>query len=187
MTFNNVATTLGGVVPRIKGDGALPTSTYRTESGTTCQIYTGGSQDLTLNLHQSRSTPKRTLRYDYTQLADASMQPTANPPTGTLIDSSFMNIAEVGNVAVGATELRTAYFSTAIGTFEENPGRYDHSQLVVVTRTSPTTWTVSTDWLASEPGSGDLSIFYRAYRNTSVAVGLYHLPFELSVSCPACK
>ncbi len=122
----------------------------------------------------------------YTPASDV-VQPTANPPFGTLQDNAFMNIRNIGAMALGETKLTLASFNTAVGYFRWLNGQYA-SQAVVVTRNSRTNWTVSADPAPTVlPGGGDLAVLLKdAPRNTLTPVGSYHLPFGLDVNCPTC-
>jgi hypothetical protein len=153
------------------------------QRGSVCRIYTGGSQDLTIGTFQSR----RTMWFFYTPAGDV-VQPTANPPAGALQDNAFMNIRNIGAMAVGETKITTASFNTAIGYFRWLTGQYS-SQSAVVTRLSATHWVVASDPAPTAvAGGGDLSVLLKdAPSNTLTAVGLYHMPFGLDVTCPNCR
>lgn len=152
------------------------------QKGSVCRIYTGGSQDLTIGTFQSG----RTMWFFYTPATDVA-QPTSNPPSGTLQDNAFMNIRNIGAMALGETKLTLASFNTAVGYFRWLNGQYG-SQAVIVTRNSQTHWTVSADPSPMVvPGGGDLGVLLKdAPRNTVTPVGLYHMAFGLDVNCPTC-
>ena len=145
--------------------------------GSVCHIFTGGSEDLTVGTFQSG----RTIQFFYTPASDV-VQPSANPPSGSLVDNAFMNIRAIGAMQVGETRTTMAGFDTNVGKFQFNPN--NGSLLVVVTRDSQSHWTVSTE--ASLPGAGDLDDLLQAYKNTTRVVGYYHMPFGLDVNCPTC-
>ena len=57
----------------------------------------------------------------------------------------------------------------------------------MVNRLSPPNqayWVVTTDPYADDPRVGDVASLYQ-YSNASV-LGLYHVPFQLTVYCPTC-
>ena len=169
-----------GATDNIKSDGLGPY--VEGQHGSVCRIYSGASEDLTIGTFQSG----RTMWFFYTPATDVT-QPTSNPPSGTLQDNAFMNIRNIGAMAVGETKLTLASFNTAIGYFRWLNSQYG-SQAVVVTRNSQTNWIVSADPSPMAlPGGGDLAVLLKdAPRNTLTPVGLYHMPLGLDVNCPTC-
>lgn len=145
--------------------------------GSVCHIFTGASEDLTLGTFQSG----RTIQFFYSPASDV-VQPTLNPPSGSLVDNAFMNIHAIGAMQVGETKTTRAGFDTNVGKFQWYP--VNGAQLVVVTRDSQFHWTVSTE--PSLPDAGDLSDLLQSKKNTTQVVGFYHMPFGLDVTCPTC-
>ena len=117
-----------------------------------------------------------------------------------------MNIRNIGAMVVGTTKITRASFNTAVGYFRwlggPNPGTgattdpsYG-SQAVVVTRTSTTTWDVRAPvpaelyWAGSPDPvnytAGDLNVLLKWAKGKLTPVGLYHMPFGLTVTCTAC-
>lgn len=147
-----------------------------------CHIFTGASEDLTIGTFQSG----RTMWFYYTPASDVT-QPTANPPTGTLQDNAFVNIHNIGAMAVTETKVTRASFGTAVGHFRWLEGTYG-SQAVVVQRSSRTHWSVWADPAPMAlPSGGDLAVLLKDGPKLSLTpVGLYHMPFGLEVECPNC-
>lgn len=145
--------------------------------GSVCRIFTGGSQDLTLGTYQSG----RKLRLFYAPAAELQ-QPTLNPPSGLLVDNSFVNVNSIGAMRIGEAKVTPVQFNTAVGLFRWSG--LSGSMLAFVVRNSRTNWTVSTDPL--QAGAGDIGVLMQAYKNTYKPAGLYHMPFGLDVNCPAC-
>ena len=78
------------------------------QKGSVCRIFTGASEDLTIGTFQSG----RTMWFFYAPATDVA-QPTLNPPVGTLQDNAFVNIHNIGAMALGETKLTNASFNTA--------------------------------------------------------------------------
>ena len=176
---------------RISSDGAAYVDGGN--AGLEVRVWINGSQDVTVGTFRSG----RTVHFAYTPANDVA-QPTANPPSGSLVDNTFVNIRNVGAMVVGSTKITRASFNTAVGYFRwlngPNPSTgattdpsYG-SQAVVVTRTNSTTWTVRTP----EPGTwdgypvGDVSVLLKEAKGKLTPVGLYHMPFGLTVTCASC-
>ena len=151
-----------------------------------CQVWIGGTGDLTLRLPPKTTT--RRFSVDYTSLAGGAQSP--NPPIGVTAGGWFLNIRGIGSMAVGATQLVQATVQAdgdnAIfrfcggGTGSCSFGGTDPgSSLVMVTRHS-LGWSVTTEV------ESDLATLYRPFRGSYQPVALYHLPFALEVSCPTC-
>jgi hypothetical protein len=148
------------------------------------------SQDLTIGTFRSG----RAIQFNYAPATDVT-QPADNPPTGMLLDNAFVNIATIAALAPGQSRLAWASFNTDVGYFRwlgSQTGSSFGSQTVLVTRSlaDPSIWTVTTPVPAVASGgytAGDLSVLLRAGpRNTLTPVGLYHMAFAMTVSCPLC-
>ena len=182
----------------IKSDGTLlnPVAPYvdGVDAGLEVRVWINGSQDVTVGTFQSG----RKIKFSYTPAVDVT-QPTANPPAGTLVDNAFMNIRNIGAMPVLSTKITRASFNTAVGYFRwlggPNPSTgattdpsYG-SQAVVVTRTGAITWDVYTpDPVAVYSGynAGDLNVLLKEAKGKLTPVGLYHMRFGLTVTCPLC-
>jgi hypothetical protein len=170
--------------------------------GLEVRVWINGSQDVTVGTFRSG----RRINFSYAPATDVG-QPTANPPAGALSDNAFMNIRNIGAMRVGDTKITRASFNTAVGYFRwlggPNPSTgvttdpsYG-SQAVVVYRESATTWRVHTP-VPAESGyfdgipvavdytAGDLSVLLKELKGKLTPVGLYHMPFGLTVTCAAC-
>jgi hypothetical protein len=121
-------------------------------------------------------------------------------------DNAFVNIRDIAAMAPGETKITRASFNTSVGYFrwldgpppihpqQAPPSDSYGSMAVEVTRSfdNPQTWVVTTPVpavpYAGGDYAGDLSILLRDGRkNTLTAIGLYHLPFGLTVTCPNCS
>ena len=165
-------------------------------AGLEVRVWINGSQDVTVGTFQSG----RKINFAYTPAGLPVTQPTANPPSGTLVDNAFVNIRNIGAMVVDSTKITRASFNTAVGYFRwlngPNPSTgattdpsYG-SQAVVVTRISNTTWKVRTPEAGALPVDGypvgDLSVLLKEAKGKLTAVGLYHMPFGLTVMCDTC-
>ena len=129
----------------------------------------------------------RTLQFFYTPATDVA-QPTQNPPSGYLNAVAAMGVNNIGAMSVNQTKLTSAQFNTDVGFFRFGPAPNDPnfygSQRVVATRTSSTTWTISTDLYVDASGmSGDLDVLLQRVKSSFIPVGLYHMPFGVDVTC----
>ena len=166
--------------------------------GLEVRLWINGSQDLTIGTFQSG----RTIHFSYTP-ATCVM---TNCPSGSLVDNAFVNIRNIAAMGVGTTKITRASFNTAIGYFRwlgsPNPATglttdpWYGSQAVVVNRISATAWEIHTP-VPAESGyldgtpiqdytAGDLVVLLKDLKGTVAPVGLYHMPFGLTVTCPAC-
>ncbi len=184
----------------IKSDGAAYVNGGN--AGLEVRVWINGSQDVTVGTFQSG----RTINFSYAPAIDVA-QPTLNPPAGTLKDNAFMNIRNIGAMAVGTTKITRASFNTAVGHFRwlggANPSTgattdpsYG-SQAVVVYRADANTWHVHTP-VPAESGywdgspvqvnytAGDLNVLLKEAKGKLTPVGLYHMAFGLTVTCPLC-
>ncbi len=164
-------------------------------AGLEVRVWINGSQDVTVGTFRSG----RKINFTYAPATDPGLpQYSASPPEGSLSDNAFMNIRNIGAMPVGSEKITRASFNTAVGYFRWLSGPNPTtgattdpsygSQAVVVTRTNPTTWMVRTP----EPGTwdgypvGDLSVLLKEAKGKLTPVGLYHMPFGLTVTCDAC-
>ena len=153
-----------------------------------CQIWSGGSEDATLR--RGKNTTRR-FSVDYRNLAQA-LAP--NSPVGVTTDGWFLNIHSIGTMEVGESTVSKAGLQAATdqllfrwcgGTVSNCTfgGPDGGSMLVAVTRTTTTTWSVTTDG----PLGGDVALLLQPSKGSYTARGLYHLPFTLEISCPTCQ
>jgi hypothetical protein len=154
------------------------------------------SQDLTIGTFRSG----RTLTFDYRNKVAGS----GSGPLGTMSDNAFVNIRDIAAMMPGETKITRASFNSAVGYFRwlSGPapthgssllGQSYGSQAVEVTRSydAPPTWTVSTPstpvWYPGDYYAGDLAVLLKdAPKNTLASLGLYHMPFGLTVTCENC-
>ena len=171
-------------------------------AGLEVRVWVNGSQDVTVGTFRSG----RRIHFSYAPAGDV-VQPSPNPPAGYLEDNAFMNIRNIGAMPLYSTKITHASFNTAVGYFRwlgaPNPSTgattnlsYG-SQAVVVYRASQNTWQVHTPvpaesgYLDGSPTAldytaGDLSVLLKEAKGKLTPVGLYHLPFGLTVTCTAC-
>jgi len=109
-------------------------------------------------------------------------------PAGSLQEHGlFMNIRNVLTMPTGTAKSTLAIFGTELGSFRFDPAWVDSSSYatqVFVSR-SGSQWTVTSD-AGTPPGPGDVAGLTKPKGNTTLLVGLYHLPFQITVSCPTC-
>ena len=139
---------------------------------------TNSNTNLILGL--SNSGTGRTLQFFYRPEIDV-VQPTQNPPSGYLNAVAAMVVNNIGAMSVNHPTFTSAQFNTDVGFFRFGPAvnapYFYGSQQVVATRTSLTTWTISTD-------SGDLDVLLQRVKGSPlIPVGLYHMPFSVDVTC----
>ena len=185
----------GSVPARIKSDGAPYVDGDRLE----VRMWINGSQDLTVGTFASG----RTLYFDYSDKVPGS----GSGPTGIMYDNAFVNIRAIADMADGETRTTKASFNTSVGYFRwlgspfpeagsVSGGPYG-SQAVVVKRlqrlnpqTSPPVWEVYTpvpSEVMPDYTAGDLSVLLKSGRKGELTpVGLYHMPFGLTVTCNTC-
>lgn len=145
----------------------------------------------------------RSITYHYTTPTATGCDPVpANDPVGSMSDTGFMAFLNVGTMPVGAVVAKQGSFSTKIGTFRFGDATkadpvepYYCSDLLVATRTSATTWTVTTD---ATPGqtyfnSAGTPVYTANPEEVGSAsqlavsgssfIGNYRMPFFATVSC----
>jgi hypothetical protein len=111
-----------------------------------------------------------------------------NAPAGSLQQRDiFMNIRDILSLPAGTAKNTIAIFRTAFGELKFTPHWVDTSTYateVFVSRTG-NQWTVTAD-PGTPPGPGDVAALTTTKRNTETLVGLYHTPFQITVTCPTC-
>jgi hypothetical protein len=116
-----------------------------------------------------------------------SLTPIAPPtaPTASLQQRDiFMNIRNILTLPPGNAKNTIAIFRTALGQLKLTPQWVDTSTYateVSVSR-SGNVWTVTAD-PGAPPGPGDVAALTTIKRNTETLVGLYHTPFQLTITC----
>ena len=153
--------------------------------GIECQVWTSGSQDVTLRLP---SKGVRRFSVDYRELAGQAQ--VSSPPTGITLDGWFLNVRNIGAMAMGSVQMTQASVQASGDGFIFRfcgggsgacafGGGDIGSTLVSVTRHSGG-WSVTTD------GSSELGTLYQPFRGSYRPIALYRLPWALEVSCPTC-
>jgi hypothetical protein len=111
-----------------------------------------------------------------------------NAPAGSLEQRDiFMNIRDILTLPNGTAKTTIAIFGTAFGSLKLTPSWVDTSTYateVFVSRTG-TEWTVTAD-PGVPPGPGDVAALTKVKSNKEQLVGLYHVPFQITVTCPTC-
>lgn len=141
------------------------------------QIWAGGSEDATFRM-----------RADGRRYHVQGFSP----------DGWFLNIRNIGKMAVGARETRAAHFSFdgdqgGPQPYASYPNRrfnwtgLNGSLLVVVQRTTSTTWTVSTTADSMPSSVGPTAFLDEQNQRTSkyTILGTHDMPFALSIECLA--
>jgi hypothetical protein len=105
-------------------------------------------------------------------------------PTGVVVDELFMNIRNILALPSGAAMETIAVFRPSIGVLRFDPAADDGATLVYVSRLDQT-WTVTADPANAAP-AGDVAVMHQTRKGKTVNVGLYRLPFEITVDCPSC-
>ena len=112
-------------------------------------------------------------------------------PSGSITQSDvFMNIRDILTLPRGSAKNAIALFTTAFGELmlTSNPMWIDTSiypSLVDVYRTG-NTWIITADPNTPPPGPGDVAAITKVKSNKEQLVGLYHTPFQVTVTCPTC-
>ena len=112
-----------------------------------------GNAQFLLKFAKIRNSYPRQVDYGFTTTAATGCDPnTADDPTGTTSDKGYVDFLNVGLMAVGSVKAKQGGFHTAAGTFRFHDATkpdpinpYNCGDLLVITRTSATTWTVTTD------------------------------------------
>jgi hypothetical protein len=128
--------------------------------------------DTTLSMN-----PARLIDYDASQVISGT------GPAASFVSTGTVDIQALAQMHVGDSKLTGAAFTTSIGQFHflvNEGGSY-----VTATRLDPHTWTITTD----DPyqiGAGDVAVLVQTVKNKSYKTGTYHMPFQLTVTCPTC-
>ena len=176
------------------------------QEGVTAELQTSPDYQLRLVLGKVRKSIPRSLLYDYTQPVVTECDPdVSDDPVGTLEApySTTLNVAvkHLADMPVGSVGARFASFHTPVGVFRfHEHGLIDGSipdhcgTLLVVTRTSTTTWTVTTDAVPGgyyENINGDLVQAPYAVGptaqlddfDTGELIGNYDMPLHMTITC----
>lgn len=114
--------------------------------------------------------------------------PTA--PAGTLEQRDlFMNIRAILAMSPGTATSAIAVFQTALGELKLTPNTTwidtsTYATQVFVSRNG-NIWTITAD-PGVPPGPGDVAALTQTKRNTEQLVGLYHMPFQITIDCTTC-
>jgi len=104
-------------------------------------------------------------------------QVTTTGPEGVIQDFDyFINIHGILNMAPGEFRQSTANMSD----FRFNPTKWAGTTRVSVFRDFDGAWTIT-----AEPS--DVSALTQVVKGKEKAIGLYHMPFQLTVVCPSCS
>jgi hypothetical protein len=158
---------------RIVSDGE---GSYTDAVGGVNCVFFSSTGDANLDTTASRN-PLRTMQFDLSQRISGS------GPTNTFLSSGTLDIQALARMAVGETQLTGAVFSTSIGQLHFRAG--DGGTDLTAVRLDAHTWVVSTDD-SYALGAGDVAALVQTVKNKLVRVGTYHLPFEVTVTCPSC-
>jgi hypothetical protein len=161
-----------GVQDRITSD-ALGTYTDAT-NGVTCVVFSS-TGDARLDTTFSRN-PVRMFEYDPSQIISGT------GPTASFVSPGSVDIQALAQMHIGEAKLTGAAFGTSIGQFHflaNEGGTY-----VTATRNDAHTWTVTTDDPYSL-GAGDVAVLAQTVKKQTFK-SFYHLPFQLTVTCPTC-
>lgn len=110
-------------------------------------------------------------------------------PTGSLNERNiFMNINNILAMPTGTAKNAGAVFTTAVGSFKFTRtwvvDTTTYATKVFVSR-SGNVWTVTAD-LGVPPEPGDVAGLTQTKKNTEQLVGLYHMPFQATITCQDC-
>ena len=109
-------------------------------------------------------------------------------PSGSITQSDiFINIRDILTLLPGTAKNTIAIFSTAFGQLKLTPNWMDTSTYateVLVSRTG-NQWTVTAD-PGTPPGPGDVAAITTTKGKGESLVGLYHTPFQITITCPTC-
>ena len=98
-----------------------------------------------------------------------------------------MNIRNILSMPDPSGKDAIAIFSTAAGDLKFAPGLVDTSQYAtqVSVARSGKVWTITAD-PGVHPGPGDVAALTKMKGNTEQLLGWYHMPFQITVTCPTC-
>ena len=114
----------------------------------------------------------------------------AGAPSGSLTERNiFMNIQNILTLPPGQATNAIAIFGTAVGQLKLLPNSRwidtsTYASTVFVSRIG-NTWTVTAD-PGVPPGPGDVAALTQTKGFKESLVGLYHTPFQITVTCPTC-
>ena len=176
MTFADRTVAGNGAQDRITSDGL---GTYGNGvDGVACVIFSS-TGDANCDLSSSRN-PVRVFN------VDPSLKISGTGPTSPLSSNGVINIEALAQMHIGDAKLTTAVLGTAIGQFQLVNRLDAGTSSVSVTRYDDHTWIVTT----SDPssiGAGDVAQLIQVGKGGKTSnAGLYHLPFEMTVTCPTC-
>ena len=114
---------------------------------------------------------------------DLSQRVTGMGPTNAFLSSGTLDIQALAQMHVGDSQLTGAVFTTSIGQFHFRA--VDGGTDVTATRLDAHTWTVTTDD-SYALGAGDVAVLVETVKNKPSQIGTYHMPFEVTVTCPTC-
>jgi hypothetical protein len=152
-----------GVQDRITSDGV---GAYTDGTDGVTGVLFSSTGDARLDATYSRN-PLRVIEYEPSQLV------TGTGPTASFASTGAVDIQALGQMHVGDFKLTGAAFGNEGGTY------------VTATRLDAHTWTITTDDPHSL-GAGDVAVLVQTVKNKTSKTGTYHLPFQLTVTCPTC-
>lgn len=178
MTFANRTVATDGVLDLITSD-ALGSYTNAMD-GVSCVVFTGASGDAHCDLSSSKN-PIRVFNIDPSGYIPGTGAGTG--PRAAFSSNGTINIQALAQMSIGDTKLTTAVYATQFGEFQFVQSLNPATSAVSATRYDAQTWIVNT----SDPGAGDVAQLIQPGRgNKTVNAGLYHLPFQITVTCLNC-
>ena len=127
---------------------------------------------LQLHFNGKKNVPRRQMFFDFTEPVGGALN------RGTFFDDAFLNVDQVGMLAIGESRSSQAQFNTSIGLLRFDPEKYPGTSYVYVTRASETTWVITA---SAETGGDVATLVQQSKRNSFVPVGSYHMPFQITV------
>jgi hypothetical protein len=172
-TFTDRTVGTDGVQDRITSDGL---GSYTDGISGVTSVLFSSTGDARLDTTYSRN-PLRVIEYDPSQVISGS------GPTASFASTGWVDIQALAQMHIGDSKLTGAAFGTSIGQFHflANEG----GTFVTATRHDAHTWTITTDDPYSL-GAGDAAVLVQTVKNKTSKSGTYHLPFQLTVTCPSC-
>jgi len=176
MTFANRTVATDGVLDLATSDAY---GTYANGvDGVSCVVFTGSTGDAHCDLSAS-SNPIRVFNID----PSGYIPGTGTGPAAPFSSNGGINIQALAQMAIGDTKLTTAVFGTQFGQFQLVNSMNPATSAVSATRSDAHTWIVNT----TDPGAGDIAQLIQIGKgNKTVNAGYYHLPFQITVTCPTC-
>ena len=174
-SFTFADRTLGtsDVQDRIASDGL---GSYTDGTSGVTGVFFSSTGDARLDTTYSRN-PLRVIEYDPSQVISGT------GPTASFASTGWVDIQALAQMHIGDFKLTGAAFGTSIGQFHflgNEGGTY-----VTATRHDAHTWTITTDDPYSL-GAGDVAVLVQTVKNKTSKTGTYHLPFQLTITCPTC-